>query len=127
MWKTGLFLRQQPGEEAVYSQLNKLLLPGGLRPFVESHREFSWTTHGQKGMLITWALGAEPAAASSLEQPAPSSASAAASAPAAPTADAFSGEEPAPSSASAVASASDASALLALQDVTGPVVLTSMD
>ena len=74
-------LRQQPGEEAVYSQLNKLLLPGGLRPFVESHPEFSWTTHGQKGMLITWALGAEPAAASSLEQPAPSSASAAASRP----------------------------------------------
>ena len=72
-------LGQQLGEEAVYSQLNKLLLPGGLRPFVESHPEFSWTTHGQKGMLITWALGAEPAAASSLEQPAPSSASAAAS------------------------------------------------
>ena len=71
-------LGQQLGEEAVYSQLNKLLLPGGLRPFVESHPEFSWTTHGQKGMLITWALGAEPAAASSLEQPAPSSASAAA-------------------------------------------------
>ena len=74
-------LGQQLGEEAVYSQLNKLLLPGGLRPFVESHPEFSWTTHGQKGMLITWALGAEPAAASSLEQPAPSSASAAASNP----------------------------------------------
>ena len=71
-------LGQQLGEEAVYSQLNKLLLPGGLRPFVESHPEFSWTTHGQKGMLITWALGAEPAAASNLEQPAPSSASAAA-------------------------------------------------
>ena len=63
-------LGQQLGEEAVYSQLNKLLLPGGLRPFVESHPEFSWTTHGQKGMLITWALGAEPA---------PSSASVAAS------------------------------------------------
>ena len=77
--ETRTALRQQPGEEAVYSQLNKLLLPGGLRPFVESHPEFSWTTHGQKGMLITWALGAEPAAASSLEQPAPSSASAAAS------------------------------------------------
>ena len=74
-------LRQQPGEEAVYSQLNKLLLPGELRPFVESHPEFSWTTHGQKGMLITWALGAEPAAASSLEQPAPSSASPATPAP----------------------------------------------
>ena len=98
-------LGQQLGEEAVYSQLNKLLLPGGLRPFVESHPEFSWTTHGQKGMLITWALGAEPAAASSLEQPAPSSASAAASAPAAPAADAFSGEQPAPSSASAAAGA----------------------
>ena len=74
-------LGQQLGEEAVYSQLNKLLLPGGLRPFVESHPEFSWTTHGQKGMLITWALGAEPAAASSLEQPAPSSASPATPAP----------------------------------------------
>ena len=101
-------LGQQLGEEAVYSQLNKLLLPGGLRPFVESHPEFSWTTHGQKGMLITWALGAEPAAASSLEQPAPSSASAAASAPAAPAADAFSREQPAPSSASAAAGAPSA-------------------
>jgi len=72
-------LGQRLGEEAVYSQLNKLLLSGGLRPFVESQPEFSWTPHGQKGMLITWAPGAEPAAASNLEQPAPSSASAAAS------------------------------------------------
>ena len=125
-------LGQQLGEEAVFSQLNKLLLPGGLRPFVESHSEFSWTTHGQKGMLITWAPGAEPA---------PISASAVALAPAAsallalqdvirpvalaaPAADAFSGEQAAPSSASAAAgplSAPDA------QDVTGPVALTSMD
>ena len=104
-------LGQQLGEEAVYSQLNKLLLPGELRPFVESHLEFSWTTHGKKGMLITWACGAEPAAASSLEQPAPSSASAAASAPAAPAADAFSGEQPAPSSASAAAGAPSAASL----------------
>ena len=80
-------------------------------------------------MLITWALGAEPA---------PSSASAVASAPdasallalqdvigpvalAAPAADAFSGEQPAPSSATAVA---DALSAPDAQDVTGLWVLT---
>ena len=46
---------QQPGEERIYSKFNKLLLPGGLRPFVERHPEFSWTSREPKGMLITWA------------------------------------------------------------------------
>ena len=47
----GKALGQKPGEERVYSRLNKLLLPGGLRPFVERHPEFSWTSLEPKGML----------------------------------------------------------------------------
>ena len=72
-------LCQEPGEERIYSQLNKLLLPGGLRPFVERHPEFSWSSRDPKGMLITWALHAAPssASASGSEQLAPGSASAA--------------------------------------------------
>ena len=64
-------LGQGPGEERIYSQFNKLLLPGGLRPFVERHPEFSWTSRDPKGMLITWALDAAPssASASGPEQP----------------------------------------------------------
>ena len=46
---------QQPGEEPIYSKFNKLLRPQGLRPFVERHPEFSWTSREPKGMLITWA------------------------------------------------------------------------
>ena len=42
---------------AAYSLLNKLLLPGGLRPFVEQHPEFSWQQHGPKGMQITLSGG----------------------------------------------------------------------
>ena len=54
-------LGQQPGEERIYSQPNKLLLLGGLRPFVERHPEFSWTSREPKGMLITWApTGGQP-------------------------------------------------------------------
>ena len=71
-------LRQKPGEERVYFQLNKLLLPKGLRPFVERHPEFCWTSRDPKGMLITWAPNS--ASASGSEQPAPGSASAAAGA-----------------------------------------------
>ena len=40
---------QQPGDERIYSKFNKLLLPGGLRPFVERHPEFSWTSREPKG------------------------------------------------------------------------------
>ena len=71
-------LGQEPGEERIYSQLNKLLLPGGLRPFVERHPEFSWTGRDPKGMLITWAPSS--ASASGPEQPAPGSARTAAGA-----------------------------------------------
>ena len=81
-------LGQEPGEEPVYSQLNKLLTPGQLRSFVDSHPEFSWSKIGQRGMLITWALQAQAAGASIRgvcwrsptappDQSAPSSASAA--------------------------------------------------
>ena len=45
-------LCQEPGEERIYSPFNKLLSPGGLRPLVERHPEFSWTSHNPKGMLI---------------------------------------------------------------------------
>ena len=48
-------LGQFGGEEPVYSQLNKLLLRGELRSFIENHGEFSWRSHGSKGMIITWA------------------------------------------------------------------------
>ena len=58
---------QQPGEEPIYSKLNKLLRPQGLRPFVVRHPEFSWTSIGPKGMLITWAPSS--ASASGCEQP----------------------------------------------------------
>ena len=48
-------LGQELREEHIYSQLNRLVLHGGLRPFVERHPEFSWTSRDPKGMLITWA------------------------------------------------------------------------
>ena len=46
-----------PGEERVYSTFNKLLMPGGMKAFIESHPEFSWRHKGVKGMIITWAHG----------------------------------------------------------------------
>ena len=58
-----------PQDERMYSRLNKLLLPGQLRPFVEMSDEFSWYEKGPKGMMITWST----AALANL--PAPSSAS----------------------------------------------------
>ena len=58
-------LGQEPDEEPVYSQLNKLLERNQLRAFVDSHPEFSWSSWGPKGMLITWALDASPLAPSS--------------------------------------------------------------
>ena len=56
---------RQRDEEPVYSQLNKLLERNQLRAFVDSHPEFSWSSNGPKGMLITWALDAPPLAPSS--------------------------------------------------------------
>ena len=46
-----------PGEERVYSTFNKLLVPQGMKAFIESHPEFSWRPKDNKGMLITWAHG----------------------------------------------------------------------
>ena len=60
-----------PADERMYSRLNRLLLPGELRPFVERHPEFSWQANGPRGMLITWATPAAPR-----EAAAPGSASA---------------------------------------------------
>ena len=60
-----------PADERMYSRLNRLLLPGELRPFVERHPEFSWQANGPRGMLITWATPAAPS-----EAAAPGSASA---------------------------------------------------
>ena len=57
-------VRHEPGEDRVYFQLNRLLLTGGLRPFVERRPEFSWTPKFErKGMLITWAPPVEHARA----------------------------------------------------------------
>ena len=67
-------LGQELREEHIYSQLNRLVLHGGLRPFVERHPEFSWTSRDPNGMLVTWAPSS--ASASGPEQPAPSFASA---------------------------------------------------
>ena len=53
-----------PGEETVYSKLNKLLHQGELKRFVDARSEFSWQPKGQKGMLIIWGAGAAPSSAS---------------------------------------------------------------
>ena len=45
----------EPGDEPVYSMLNKLLVPGSLKAFVAKHPEFSWKPNGTKGMTISWA------------------------------------------------------------------------
>jgi hypothetical protein len=62
-------LDQEPDEEPVYSQLNKLLERNQLRTFVDSHPEFSWSVAPWSslglGMVITWALDAPPLAPSS--------------------------------------------------------------
>ena len=76
-------LGQEAGEEPVYSQLNKLMLPGQLRTFIGNHPEFSWCTSGPKSMRITWARDAAPAgkaplALLDLEHSAPSSSTASA-------------------------------------------------
>ena len=74
-------LGQKPGEERVYYQLNKLILPGRLRPFIDRHPEFSWTRRGP-GMLITWAPSS--ASASSPELPVASTGATDANAPPSP-------------------------------------------
>ena len=51
-----------PSDERMYSRLNKLLQPGKLREFVDSHPEFEWHRKGPKGMAITWANAAASAA-----------------------------------------------------------------
>ena len=57
-WQMGL----APRDERVHQKLNKLLLPGGLKAFVERHSdEFTWYSKADnKGMLITWAPGPPP-------------------------------------------------------------------
>ena len=37
-----------------YEELNKLLKPNELKPFVEQHPEFAWEPTGKKGMKIKW-------------------------------------------------------------------------
>ena len=41
-------------DERAYKQLNRLLKPNELKPFVEQHPEFAWHPNGKKGMIITW-------------------------------------------------------------------------
>ena len=49
---------RRPDEERAYSSFNKLLLPGSMKAFIESHPEFAWRPKwGATGMLITWADG----------------------------------------------------------------------
>ena len=38
----------------VYEELNRLLKPTELKPFVEQHPEFAWHHNGKKGMIIKW-------------------------------------------------------------------------
>ena len=62
-------LGQEPGEDKFWNQLNKLLPPEGLRPFIERNPEFFYTSSDPNGMLISWAPSS--ASASGTEQPAP--------------------------------------------------------
>ncbi len=53
----------EPHDERVYAQFNKLLPPGGMKAFIESHPEFAWRPKDQrqpdKGMVITWAAAVQ--------------------------------------------------------------------
>ena len=44
-----------PGQARVYEELNRLLNPNELKPFVEQHPQCAWHPTGKKGMIITWA------------------------------------------------------------------------
>ena len=44
-----------PGKERAYEELNRLLNPNELKPFVEQHPQFAWHPTGKNGMIITWA------------------------------------------------------------------------
>ena len=69
-WISHRRMGRRPDEERVYTELNRLLPPGGLKAFVESHPEFSYKTHGGgTRMVITWAEGpgAPPTPAATLE------------------------------------------------------------
>ena len=44
-----------PQHERMYEKLNRLLMPGQLKPFVEQHDEFAWEPCGKNGMIIKWA------------------------------------------------------------------------
>ena len=48
-----------PEDEHVYEKFNKLLVPGGLKAFVESHPDFTWNWGAKKGMVIRRAHGAQ--------------------------------------------------------------------
>ena len=48
-----------PEDERVYEKFNRLLVPGKLKAFIESHPEFTWNPIAKKGMVITWAHGAQ--------------------------------------------------------------------
>ena len=43
-----------PEDERAYGELNRLLKPNELKPFVDQHPEFAWSPTGKKGMIITW-------------------------------------------------------------------------
>ena len=55
-WINRKLLGLPPDAERMYSRLNKLLLPGQLKPFVSRHPEFAWQLgRNGKGMVVTWA------------------------------------------------------------------------
>ncbi|CAK0905847.1 unnamed protein product [Prorocentrum cordatum] len=48
----------KPEDERVYHKFNRLLVPGGLKTFIESHPDFTWRPKGKTGTVIAWAQGA---------------------------------------------------------------------
>ena len=59
-WISHWWMGRKPGEDRAHEDFNKLLRPGQLKTFIESHSdEFTWyPIRYNKGMRITWARGA---------------------------------------------------------------------
>ena len=62
-WISHRWTGREPRDERVYAEFNKLLPPGGMKTFIESHPEFAWRPRDprqpDKGMVITWAPPAQ--------------------------------------------------------------------
>ena len=59
-WISHTWTGRGPHDERVYAEFNRLLPPGGMKAFVQSHLQFAWRPKDprqpDKGMVITWAL-----------------------------------------------------------------------